>query len=112
MDGDGEVIIESARPLRDAGAGAITFVDHERHSAELDSSGAAAAVVSIDTPRIEMPLIRVADPRSAFTKIAQHLHARPPLPVHGIDPLASVNATARIGPACQACLHWSASPSA
>jgi UDP-3-O-[3-hydroxymyristoyl] glucosamine N-acyltransferase len=97
VEGDGEIIIESARPLRDAGPGAITFVDHERHRAELGSSGAAAAVVSIDTPHFKMALIRVADPRAAFTKIAQHLHARPPLPVHGIDPLASVNATARIG---------------
>src|SRR3954454_3786591 len=87
VEGDGDIVIESARPLRDAGVGAITFVDHERHSAELGSSGAAAAVVCIDTPLVAMPLIRVADPRSAFTKIAQHLHARLPLPVHGIDPL-------------------------
>jgi UDP-3-O-[3-hydroxymyristoyl] glucosamine N-acyltransferase len=98
VEGNGEIVIEAALPLRDARPGAITFVDHDRHSDELNPTCAAAAVVSLDAPRLEMTLIRVADPRSAFTKIAQYLHARPPLPVHGIDPLASVHSTVRMGP--------------
>jgi UDP-3-O-[3-hydroxymyristoyl] glucosamine N-acyltransferase len=48
-------------------------------------------------PRNGLPLIRVADPLSAFVAIVRRLHGRPEPPPVGIDPRAAVDPTARIG---------------
>jgi UDP-3-O-[3-hydroxymyristoyl] glucosamine N-acyltransferase len=98
VEGDEHAEIEQAQPLHDAGPTAITFVDHERHYPELCASPAGAAVVSPTAPRMDKPLIRVTDPRSAFTLIARHFRDEPCEALRGIDPLASIDPTSIIGP--------------
>ena len=71
VDGDGEVVIEAALPLCDAGRRAITFVENERNYSELATSLAAAAVVALDAPPIAKPLIRVADPRAGAIELGR-----------------------------------------
>lgn len=98
VHGDGELPIEAARPLSEAGPGDITFVEHERYAALLHAGHASAAVVSAALPTNGKTVIRVGDPLLAFVTIARHLHGRPEPAPSGIDPQAAVHPTARIGP--------------
>jgi UDP-3-O-[3-hydroxymyristoyl] glucosamine N-acyltransferase len=99
LHGDGDVVVHAARPLGEARAGDITFLESEKHAAQLVASAASAAVVSTAMPLGGKTMIQVADPLMAFVAIAQRLHGKPTRSPHGIDPLASVDATAQIGDA-------------
>jgi UDP-3-O-[3-hydroxymyristoyl] glucosamine N-acyltransferase len=95
--GDANLAVNAARPLGEADAGDITFIEDDKHAPLLESSRASAAVVPRSFPRNGLPLIQVADPLSAFIAIVRHLHGRPePVPV-GIDPRAYVAPRATIG---------------
>jgi UDP-3-O-[3-hydroxymyristoyl] glucosamine N-acyltransferase len=96
--GDENLVIHAARALTEAQAGEITFVEDEKHLAHLHASPASAAVVSPAVPVNGKTLIQVADPLQAFVAIVRHLHGRSEPPPHGIDPRASVHASAKIGP--------------
>jgi UDP-3-O-[3-hydroxymyristoyl] glucosamine N-acyltransferase len=99
VHGDGDVPISAARPLADAGPGDITFVEDAQHAGRLQTCRAAAAVVpAAVTP--DLPAIRVADPLTAFVAIVRRLHGRPEPQPHGLDPLAAVHPTARLGQGC------------
>ncbi len=96
--GDGELEIQAARSLSDAGPGDITFVESERYAAQLRTCSATAAVVSAGLMASGLTVIRVADPLAAFIAIVRHLQGKSEPEPHGIDPRACVDATARIGP--------------
>jgi UDP-3-O-[3-hydroxymyristoyl] glucosamine N-acyltransferase len=98
VEGDANRQIAFARPLNDAVPDCITFVDHDRPIADLDTCSAAAAVVSDQAQASSKSLIRVQDPRTAFATIAQYLHRRNRATPAGVDPLARVHPTAQIGP--------------
>jgi UDP-3-O-[3-hydroxymyristoyl] glucosamine N-acyltransferase len=95
--GDANTPITNARSLDEAEPGDITFVQDEKHARALHACRASAVVAPASIAANGQVLIRVADPLGAFVVIVQHLHGRPePLP-HGIDPLASVHPSARVG---------------
>ena len=96
--GDPEIIITSASPVDDAGAGDITFIENEKNGGHLHGCRASAAVVPATVPANGMAVIQVADPLAAFVTIVQHLQGRPKPSIHGIDAKAAVHATAQIGP--------------
>jgi UDP-3-O-[3-hydroxymyristoyl] glucosamine N-acyltransferase len=96
--GDGDLEITAARPLGEAQAGDITFVEDDKHAHHLHRCQASAAVVPPSVPANGLAIIQVADPLSAFITIVRHLHGREEPPPHGIDPRASVHATAQVGP--------------
>jgi UDP-3-O-[3-hydroxymyristoyl] glucosamine N-acyltransferase len=96
--GDGDLVITAARPLGEAQAGHITFVEDEKHAHHLHGCPASAAVVPLSVPANGKALIQVADPLYAFVTIVRHLHGRAEPPPHGIDPRAAVHATAQVGP--------------
>lgn len=98
LHGDGDLIIHAARPLGEAQAGDITFVENEKHAHHLPTCKATAVVVPLSVPVNGLALIRVADPLTAFVTIVRHLQGRTEPPPHGIDPLASVHPSAVIGP--------------
>jgi UDP-3-O-[3-hydroxymyristoyl] glucosamine N-acyltransferase len=98
LAGDGDTVIRAARPLTDAAAGDLTFVEDDRHLAAWHHSPAAAAVAHPGVPVNGRPLIRVADPLMAFARIVLHLRGRAAEPPPRIDPAASVHPTATIGP--------------
>jgi UDP-3-O-[3-hydroxymyristoyl] glucosamine N-acyltransferase len=95
--GDADLVIHAARPLGDARAGDITFLECDKHAPQLAGSPAAAAVVSAPLTLGDKTLIQVADPLMAFVAIVQHLQGKPQRGPHGIDPLASIDATAQLG---------------
>lgn len=99
--GDGDVPIDAARPLTEAGPGDITFVEGERNLSAWHACRASAAVVPLTVPLNGRPLIRVTDPLTAFAAIVRQLHgARATEPDGRIDPAAHVHPSARIGPGC------------
>jgi UDP-3-O-[3-hydroxymyristoyl] glucosamine N-acyltransferase len=97
VQGDGGLLISAARPLGEAKAGDITFVDGDKHLAQLHDSLATAAVVPAAVPLNGKTLIRVNDPLAAFVAIVRLLHGRQELPPSGIDPRAYVHPSAVIG---------------
>ena len=96
--GDGDIVIQSARILRDAQPGDITFAENESYAAMLNECKASAAVVPMNLPYGGKTLVQVADPLMAFVTIVQHLQGKAKRQPTGIDPRASVHASARIGP--------------
>ncbi len=97
VHGDDALVVTAARPLGEAGPGEITYVDGDKHLTQLSASQAPAAVGPLTLPLNGKTLIRVKDPLAAFVAIVRHLHGRPELPPHGIDPRASVDSTVQIG---------------
>ena len=95
--GDGDLIIHAARPLSDAGAGDITFLESDKHTAQLCASAASAAVSTAAIASEGKTFIVVPDAFAAFIAIAQRLHGKPERPPRGIDPLAAVDPKAEIG---------------
>lgn len=98
LHGDGCLEITDARPVHEAGRGHLTFLEHDRNANLLAGSMASAAVVPATLGEIALPVIRVADPLTAFIAIIQYLHAAAPLAPVGIDPRAAIHPTAQIGP--------------
>src|SRR5687767_3430432 len=97
LEGEAELEIHAARPLHEAGAGHIAFLDNDKNLPRLRASGAAAAVVGPTTLSAGKSVIRVADPFAAFLVIAEKLHGEPAEELTGIDPRAAVDATAIVG---------------
>lgn len=95
--GDGSLVIQAARPLSEAQAGDITFLEDSKNVHYLQATKASAAVVAKDVTIAGLPLIRVADPLLAFVSIVRQLHGRAEPPPHGIDPRACVHPSAQIG---------------
>ncbi len=97
VQGDGDLVISAARPLQEAAAGDITYIDGDKHLTQLHDSPAAAAVAPLSVPLNGKTLIRVNDPMAAFVSIVRHLHGRPELPVLGIDSRAYVHPSVKHG---------------
>jgi UDP-3-O-[3-hydroxymyristoyl] glucosamine N-acyltransferase len=96
--GDGDLVIESARPLQEAGPGDITLAESDRYAAQLHACRASAAVVGPALATNGLTVIRVADPLIAFVAIVRHLQGKSEPEPHGIDPRACVDPSASIGP--------------
>jgi UDP-3-O-[3-hydroxymyristoyl] glucosamine N-acyltransferase len=104
VHGDGDRVIQAARSMGEAGPQDVTFVENERHARQLKSCRAGAVVISpalmpcvASGVEITPAYIRVSDPLEAFVAIVRHVHGHAEPKPHGIDPLASIHATARIG---------------
>lgn len=101
--GDGSLPIRSARPVREAGPGDITFLESDRFAKDLRTSPATAAIVgphfSLGPPGATggLAVIEVDDPMSAFLAIRTHLNGTQQPRWTGIHPQACVAPTAVIG---------------
>jgi UDP-3-O-[3-hydroxymyristoyl] glucosamine N-acyltransferase len=95
--GDPDRVILAARPLTDATADDLTFLDGPKRLDQLNASPAAAIIPS-DLATERSDVIRVGDPLAAFILVARSLHGRPePAPI-GIHPQSAVDPTAVVGP--------------
>src|SRR6202035_5056119 len=66
VHGDGHRAVQAARPIGEARAGDITFLESDKHASQLVASAASAAVVAAPMPLGNKALIQVADPLMAF----------------------------------------------
>lgn len=96
--GDGDQIIQAARPLNDATSGDITFLEDERYLHRFHVSGAAAAVVSHAIPVNGKTMVRVKEPLMAFIAIVQKLHPQPAPVFAGIHATAQIHPSAKLAP--------------
>ncbi|MBY0528121.1 MAG: UDP-3-O-(3-hydroxymyristoyl)glucosamine N-acyltransferase [Gemmataceae bacterium] len=98
LHGDPDLAIANARPLGEAGPGDISFIENDKHAAQLKQCRASALVVPATLTPPGVTAIGVADPLGAFIAIVRHLHGRAEPSIHGIDPRASVHPSVQIGP--------------
>jgi UDP-3-O-[3-hydroxymyristoyl] glucosamine N-acyltransferase len=99
LAGEANLPIQAARTLSEALPGDITFVEDEKHAAQLASCQASAVVVPAGLSCNGRSVIQVGDPLGAFVAIVRRLHGRPESPPHGIDPGAEVHPSAQLGEA-------------
>lgn len=95
--GNGDLPIQSAKPLSDAKPGDITFLEDEKYLSKFYASGASAAVVSMSVPVNGKAMLRVKDPLAAFVTIFEKLHPKPHASLQGIHRSAEIHPTAKIG---------------
>jgi UDP-3-O-[3-hydroxymyristoyl] glucosamine N-acyltransferase len=103
--GDGAVAWSRATSLREAGPGELALIDSAKKTPEWAECKAAAAVVPLDFPEGDRPIIRVAEPLNAFLRILVKLRgdrARPTgiHPTAIVDPAAKLPADVSVGPYC------------
>ena len=105
VHGDGDIVVEAARPIGEAGSGSITFLENDRHARLLSECQAVAIVMPpalaarrhelLATSKQSIAVLEVVEPFSAFIAIVRHLH--PPLPAAppGVDARASIHPSAQ-----------------
>ncbi|HYA88808.1 MAG TPA: UDP-3-O-(3-hydroxymyristoyl)glucosamine N-acyltransferase [Nitrospirota bacterium] len=77
LEGPGDIEISGAAGVNNAGAGHITFIAGIDNIRQLEQSGASAAFAPLDTPKLQLPLLRVKNPRLAFARAIELLHLKP-----------------------------------
>lgn len=88
--GDPTLTIRAARTLQEAGAGDITFLEHDKNLPLLEASKASAAVVGPGISASGKALIQAKDPLAAFIAIVQLLQGKPADLPGGIDARAAI----------------------
>ncbi len=96
LSGPADAEINGAAGIREAGPGQVTFVVDAGHLQELDHSRASAAIVPLDAPDKNMPLLRAKNPRLAFARALEVLYEKPSRAL-GISERAVIGRDAVIG---------------
>jgi UDP-3-O-[3-hydroxymyristoyl] glucosamine N-acyltransferase len=94
--GDGEVEILGVASIDEAKAGEITFIANPKYLSNLARTKASAVIVSPEVTQAEKPLLCVANPHLAFTKVVSLFSSHPYQP-KGVDSRAWVSPTAQLG---------------
>jgi len=97
LSGDGEVLIESANTLEDATEGQISFLSNPKYEKQLETTNAAAVIVSPGVKSDRVALLKAKDPYYAFAQAVIMLHGYREHPHDGISPAAHVDPTATVG---------------
>lgn len=100
--GDPHVTVTGINAIDDATRGDVTFVSHPRYAQRWAGCAASAAVVSAKVaaamPEADTrPVIVVADAEIASIYLLKLFAPAESVPSSGVDPLASVHATAQLG---------------
>jgi len=96
LHGDGAVRVTRVATLERAGPGAIAFLANRKYAAQLDSTRAAAVIVSPeDASRTALPRLVSPTPYLAYARVAALLHPAPP-PAPGVHPSAVVDPAATV----------------
>jgi UDP-3-O-[3-hydroxymyristoyl] glucosamine N-acyltransferase len=89
LSGDGGKRILGPAPFEGAGPEHITFAGQKKYIRKLETSGAGAVLVPMDTSCESKDIIRVKNPQLAFTKVIALFHPPSRLP-RGIHPKAVI----------------------
>ena len=103
LSGGGGVEITGVAGIESAGPDKITFVANRKYASLARTTKAAAVLVEPDFPVIEVPTLRVKNPYKAFAEVITFFYSAPAYtpgihPTAVIDPTASVDKGAHIGP--------------
>ncbi len=97
LEGDGGVEVRGVATLEDAGPGDVAFLANRKYAGQVAATRAAAVIAGADLASAPCAIIRAADPYLAFAQ-AVTLFAPKDRPGPGVSPLASVDASAVVGP--------------
>lgn len=92
-----DVEITGVAAIEDATPGTVTVLADKRLESYLAGTHASAVLVGPDGPRGSGPVLRVAHPWVAFTRVMELFHP-PRRPPAGVHPTAVVAASAALGP--------------
>jgi UDP-3-O-[3-hydroxymyristoyl] glucosamine N-acyltransferase len=104
--GDAARVIAAARPLTEAAAGDVTFIESVKHARFLPACQASAIVLPAalvphaaggPLPPGSPAFIAVADPLAAFVTLIRHFRGPDQTQAAGIDPRADVHPDATLG---------------
>jgi len=98
VGGDPQATVAGVAGLDNAAPGYVTYVESGRRLAEGEASPALALIAPLDLALSEKPLLRVADPRLAFSRALRLLTPPRRLPV-GIHPTAQIGRGVAFGDA-------------
>lgn len=96
VDGDEQTPITGVSSIEDAEEGDLVFAENARFLAQANRSRASAIMAAATSARSAKPLVRVENPRLAFSQVLGLFSAAAPAPV-GVHALALVADDARIG---------------
>ncbi len=101
--GNGELVIEDAQSIENAGPHDVTFVVGEKNLRTLSKSDAGAVIISNSLTRnrslddLRKTFVCVEDAQRAFIEVLTLLRSRRPRPLIGVSPRAFVSPSAQIG---------------
>jgi len=99
LEGDGEIEITGVLGMEHAAPGHLTFLANPKYAPKVKDTKASAILVSEPLPAPSPACLVSDNPYLDFAR-ALALFYRPPAPVPGIHPLASIAPTATIGENC------------
>lgn len=73
--GDGSVRVSGVNGIKQAGPKDLTFLAHPKYRTYLDTTQAAAVLVTLDTPELQIPAIRVKNPYVALSTLLTLIEA-------------------------------------
>jgi UDP-3-O-[3-hydroxymyristoyl] glucosamine N-acyltransferase len=95
LEGSGEIEIIGVAGLNEACQGYITFASEKKFS-QLDQTRASAAIVSLNAPKLHLPLLRVKNTNLAFARAIELFAVKPNQPA-GIHERAVIGQNTVIG---------------
>lgn len=108
VDGNPETVVSDLSPIENGEPGTLTFLANPAYTEHIYSTGASITIVASDfNPERPLPssltLVRVEDPRLAFSQLMQSyakMKKKPPgiHPSAHVDPMAEIDETAYVGP--------------
>ncbi len=97
LEGPGEISIEGATIIRDAGPGDITLADNPKLAESLASSEASAVLVPAGFRPAGIPSLTVEDVHASFAKIISALRPHRSVKAVGVSAAAHVSRSAELG---------------
>jgi UDP-3-O-[3-hydroxymyristoyl] glucosamine N-acyltransferase len=89
--------VEGVAPLAEATGRQVSFLHNPKYAAQVESTRAAAILVSNDLPGDDSRWIRVKEPYLAMAQVVAKWFDARPKPAIGVSPLASVAPSAKLG---------------
>jgi len=100
LTGDGDIQIDSVAPIESAKSDQISFLANPKYEKYLETTKAAALILSPDTAFDRLPTIRHKNPYYAYALILEELHPEKNRPENGIHQTAVVDKSAKVGDKC------------
>ena len=95
--GDSDVTIEGVAGIKEAKQGDITFLSNPKYLSYLDATHASAVIASPEVVHKFKPLVRVANPSSAFTKVISFFLSSQSPKISGVHSTAVIANGVRLG---------------
>lgn len=94
--GKGTTMISGVASLEEAEKGDLVFLAHRKYRNQLEQTKASAAIIPADETFDRIPVIKSANPQLSFIRAIEYFF-QPYRPAPGIQSLAYVSPTAKIG---------------